>query len=902
MNNDNMNNKNNQNNNDKKNNRQTGIFGTSLFKRRDELVVDTTMNIKKATAKKALKKSALVSAVAIKKTFQWICNIFLTFLLIGTITGIIVGGAFALYVKNYLIEPDFDITGLEQNLDMTTKIFYIDENGKQVELVDERIYGSENRSWVSYSSMPDHLINSFLAIEDERYWQHNGVDWRRTFGAAIQFVTGNDDYGGSTITQQLIKNVTQDDDTTIQRKVKEIFRALSLSEKRTKEEVLEMYLNRIHLSRSNYGVQAAANYYFGKDVSELTLLESACLASIPKSPTKYDPVRNPEYNKQRREVVLDKLLELKWITKEEYDEAMSQELVLNITLEEASAEAVKPYSYYKDALIEQIVKDLGTEYGHSRQYALDLIYSGGLEITVTMDPEIQGILEDVFEDMSSFQMVDDGIQPQSAMVIMDPYTGDVLGLVGGRGEKTGKLELNRATASTRQVGSSIKPLTVYAPAMDLGIINYSTVLDDSPVYMEKMHKYWPGNAPSTYQGLITANEAVMRSKNTIAVKLVKDELTPEYSYNFAKNKLHISSLVESDKDVAPMALGGLTNGISVLEMTAAYTIFPSGGSYAEPRLYTRVLNPDGTVLLKKTINQEPVISEATATVMTKMLQNVVSSGTASRITLDQKVNCAGKTGTTNDNKDLYYCGFTPYYVGACWFGYDIPKSLYKFNSNPAMLVWDKVMDRVHQRHFEASKNGTEKLRTFDFSKLKAVTVCRDSGLLPSEACGNDLRGARTITAYFYEEEGVPTRTCDVHVNVDWCTETNMMANDYCPDSCRKTVSLVREEERSFMHGNVPIEDAIYTYRDVEINSFDEIPDSSPFYRALLEPDEHIGYSKTYKAGDAINRMCRLHYKTTEEQEKEHQNNYDGIPDDLFGFEVNDFYYDDTLDSNGDEQD
>ena len=345
-------------------------------KKSDDITVNTTANIKKAAAKKAIKMGGRVTGICLKKVLQWALNIFLTLLLMMTICGIIVGGAFAIYVKNYLIDEDFDITGLKNGLDMTTKIYCADDTGKFVELEDERIYGTENRSWVSFSKMPKNLYNAFVAIEDERFFKHNGVDWKRTLGACLEFITGNDSYGGSTITQQLIKNITMEDETTIQRKVKEIFRALTLSEKRSKEEVLEMYLNTINLSRRNYGVQAAANYYFGKDVSELSLVECAALASIPKSPTKYDPVRNSRNNKERHDVVLEKMAELGMISKEECKEAQNTELVLNITLEESNEESESPYSYYKDALIEQLIADFNEQYGYSREYASSLIYSG----------------------------------------------------------------------------------------------------------------------------------------------------------------------------------------------------------------------------------------------------------------------------------------------------------------------------------------------------------------------------------------------------------------------------------------------------------------------------------------------------------------------------------------------
>ncbi|MBP5245484.1 MAG: transglycosylase domain-containing protein [Clostridia bacterium] len=485
----------------------------------NDMSVNTSAQLKRAGVKKAIKQSGKATGLFVKKTFQWIGNIFLTLLLIFVLSGIVISANFFGYVRNYLIEDDFDIEDLRTTLDQTTKIYYTDEDGKYVELEDQRIYGTENRSWVSFSEMPRQLVDAFVAIEDERFWDHSGVDWKRTIGAVLEYAKGNDSYGGSTITQQLIKNITKDDDTTIQRKVKEIFRALTLTKKRSKEEIIEMYLNTINLARNNYGVQAAANYYFGKDVSELDLVECAALASIPKSPTKYDPVRNPDQNKLRRSYVLGKMQELGSISEEEENEALNTELEINITVIDGTVS--KSNSYFKDALIEQIISDLYDTYGYSREYASNIIYSGGLEIYTTMDPFIQTTMEQVFSDPSTFQRVSDGIQPEAAMVVIDFRNGDVKGIVGGR-EKTGDRDLNRATQSRRQIGSSIKPITVYGPAMDLGLINYSTVIDDTPVeYKPSLGRYWPKNAPNRYDGLITVNRAIELSKNTIAIKVLK---------------------------------------------------------------------------------------------------------------------------------------------------------------------------------------------------------------------------------------------------------------------------------------------------------------------------------------------------------------------------------------------
>lgn len=835
------------------------------------MTVNTTANMKKAGVKKAIKKSGKATGVAVKKTLQWTFNILLTLLLIGTVTGVIVGATFFNYVQEYLVEDDFDIENLKGNLNQTTKIFYTDSDGNNVEIEDQRIYGSENRSWVSYKNMPKTLIDAFVAIEDERYWDHKGVDWKRTFGAVLQFAGGNDSYGGSTITQQLIKNITQESDTTIQRKVKEIFRALSLSEKRSKEEVLEMYLNTIHLSKQNYGVQAAANYYFGKDVSELNLVECAALAAIPKSPTKYDPVRNPQHNADRRALVLDKMAELEWISQEECDTAKATELEINVTVLDGTV--MKSNSYFKDALIEQIIADLNEQYGYSREIASNIIYSGGLEIYSTMDPEIQSIMEEAFSDPDTFkrdpsEKVPEGIQPESAMVVMDPYTGNVLGIVGGR-EKNGDRDLNRATQSKRQIGSSIKPLTVYGPAMDLGLINYATIIDDTPVeYNEKLGRYWPSNANNkNFDGLITVNRAVELSRNTTAVKVLK-QITPEYAYNFAKNKLHLNSLVTSDKDVAPLAMGGLTNGLTVLEVTAAYSIFPNEGTYSSPRLYTKVLRSDGTVLLQKNIEQEYAISPDTAAVMTKIMQNVVAHGTAANITLDAKINVAGKTGSTNDDKDLYFAGYTPYYVGACWFGFDVPKDLRNFkNPNPAMHAWETVMERIHQKYFDDAASGKSPLKTFDLSRLQQQQICLDSGLLPGENCSKDLRGNRISTGWFTKSQ-LPKETCNVHELVDWDKDTGAVATPYCPEESLSKVALIRVKDRIFTE-NLPIVDSQYTIMGTAGLPENVLDAKEPFYMSTMPEGTYPGYTPNLSADVAPkNAYCTVHTHPAELPEDE----------------------------------
>ena len=812
-----------------------------------------------------IKKSGKATGFAVGKLFSWILNIFLTLLLICVIVGVVVGSAFAIYVKNYLMEDDFDIVGLKTGLDKTSRIYYMDDaTGDWTEIESERLHGTENRMWVSIQDMPANLTNAFVAIEDKRFYEHHGVDWYRTLGATLSFITGGDNYGGSTITQQLIKNFTEEDDTTIQRKVKEIFRALSLTKKRSRDEILEMYLNTILLSRNNYGVQAAANYFFDKDVSELSLVECAALAAIPKSPTKYDPQRNPEQNKLRRDVVLDEMEKLGWITSEECDEAKNTELVLNIN-QGGKNVAESTFSYFTDALIEQLITDFETEYGYTREMASNLIFSGGLEIHATVDPRIQDIMEEVFEDPETFPVVSEGIQPESAMVVIDPYTGDVVGIVGGRGEKTVSRSLNRATKSVRQIGSSIKPITVYAPAMDMGLIQYSTVIDDTPVeYNDKKGRYWPVNAPRVYDGKITVNYALERSKNTVAVKVL-EQMGVDYAYRFAKDTLGLHSLVESDRDRAPLALGGLTYGLTVLEVAAAYSIFPNDGIYSSPRLYTEVLAEDGTVLLSRPTEQRVAVSESTAAIMTKMMQNAVARGTGAAVTLKNKVNAAGKTGSTDEDKDRYFVGFTPYYVGACWFGYDTPKYLGKFSGNPALTAWDIVMTKIHSDLIESGAP----LEKFDSSGLVTAQYCKDSGKAPGPYCALDLRGNRIETGY-YKPGTEPTEVCDCHVPVLWDTATKRVASPDCPPQFVKQIALVREEKRSF-RTQLVIADAQYTYRDVPDDYTYPAGDDVPFYANLLTGipvTDKDGvttvlpeYAGTSGVSFPANRYCTDHAKT-----------------------------------------
>ena len=817
---------------------------------------------------------ALVGRV-ILRMFSWILNILMTVALIGMITGTIVGGVFALWIKNY-VDPTVVTSLLTTSQDLTTRLYYMDfsENplGVPVEIEDQRLHSTENRLWVAYTDLPQDLVDAFVAVEDHRFWKHKGVDWYATIGATFKWITGLDSRGGSTITQQLVKNITQDDDVTIQRKVQEIFRALNLEKQKSKEEIIELYLNTISFGQGTYGIRAAAQRYFNKDVDELNLTECASLAAIPKSPTYYNPYRNPENNETRRNTeVLKEMLEHGLITQAEYNVAVSRKLVLNMTYDEVTGTTTN--SWFTDAVIEDAIAALQEELNISYIAASTMLYTQGLSIYTTMDPFVQQTLEDVFEDDSNFPRVASAIKPECSMVITDPKTGNILGLVGGRGDKTLSRGFNIATMAKRSPGSSIKPLTVYAPALDAGLITYGTIVDDTPfMFNEKTDtagnvKYtaYPANLPAVYKGLTTVNSAVERSVNTIAMKVL-DMYGTQNAYNFSQ-RIGLTSITDryervdgsvlSDIDYAPLALGALTVGVSPREMTQAYSFLANDGIYTEARTFTKILDKNGEILIDNAPETEIVTSEQTASIMTKMLQNVVKNGTAKAVTLQKYVDVAGKTGTATDDYDRWFCGYTPYYVGACWFGYTELRTIGNISTvSPATKIWDVVMTRLHQPLIEESQRTGEPLDTFDVaSGVVTATYCVDSGKLVTDACRHDLRGSRIETGYFTMETA-PTTACDIHVLVDYDKVTGAVACEDCPEANLTKVALVQVENRDFPV-QVTVSDAQYVYRDWKPE--DGVTDSTslPYFAALLGEERYCGTSAVETR--AVNSFCHEHY-------------------------------------------
>lgn len=667
----------------------------------------------------------------------------------------------ATYELHKAMEAEFDAESGEMagaiSLNLTTHVYATDANGNEIQL--EALYDEENREWAELHEIPDHLKNAFIAIEDERFYSHKGFDVKRTIGATLSYVekkiTKNNDrtYGGSTITQQLIKNYTDEDDYSVERKIQELYRAYKLEEVLEKDQILELYLNTIYLSQQCNGVRSAAKVYFNKELNELTLEECATIAGITQFPTKYDPKRNPENNKERRNVILNKMYELEYISKEERDAAKETDVITITTDENRVSNSVT--SYYTDALIEQVLNDLITERGCSEAVAKQMLYSGGLNIYSAMNPSIQNAMDSYYANSDNFPASKNDQVLQSSMVIIDPNTGYVMGIVGGRGEKTASRTLNRATQTLRQPGSSIKPLSIYAPAVEYDLVSSTDTVSDKEI---TINGWSPRNDDRTFRGDISISQALAGSRNCAAVRILQ-YMGLDRSYNFLKNNFHLSTLVDSrasngqvftDKGFAAIGLGGLTDGVSVLEMAAAYVPFASRGYYYEPAFYTTVTDSRGNVILERTPTPIPAISESTAYTMTQMLQGVVTSGTGGSARLSN-MPAAGKTGTTSNNHDRWFVGYTPYYVGAVWFGYDEPVSLAGISGNPSAKVWKGVMSLVH-----------ENLSNKSFNSLGSVShclVCADSGLLPNSSC-------TSLTFGDWAQSAAPKSRCDIHSETD----------------------------------------------------------------------------------------------------------------------------------------
>lgn len=664
-------------------------------------------------------------------------RILLGIVLVIAVVFVVCFSVIAIYGYSYVHgDPVFNLTEEKYSQNQTSFIYGYDSDGNEVELT--RLHGEENRIWVNLDNMSPHLKEAFIAIEDERFLKHHGVDWIRTIGVIVK--PSNYGQGGSTITQQLIKNLTDEKDVTIVRKFNEILSALNLEKNYSKDEIIEAYLNTIYLSEGCYGVKTAAETYFGKDVADLNIAECASIAAITQYPSYYDPLRHPDNNRERQLRILSRMLSQGYITQDEYDEAVSYEMVFTnsenyqgsqVSDSESGSNENVIDSYYVDYVIKTVLEDL-QKMGYTERKARSLLYGGGLKIYTAMDFDVQNALEDVYENYR--RMPDETVQ--GAMVVMN-YEGRVLGLVGGTGEYSGSLELNRAFQSYRQPGSSIKPLSVYGPAFEKSLnddsvdIYWSTLIEDRPL-MEIDGDPWPTNEGGGYSGSkLTIQRGIANSLNTISARTL-DKIGVDYAYDYISNRFHISSLSAADCDYAPLATGSLTEGVSVLEMTAAYATFGNGGSYYQPYCYYKIEDSQGNVLIETDAEstKEQALTESTGWLMNKILQTVMTSGTGRYYKISD-VECFGKTGTTTDSKDRWFVGGTPEYVAAVWYGYDMPKEIvYKLSYNPAGTIWETVMNEIYD---VKGKNVTE---FPEYDGIVQLSYDSSTGLLTSYSSGN----------------------------------------------------------------------------------------------------------------------------------------------------------------------
>lgn len=618
------------------------------------------------------------------------------------------------------------------------------------------------RKIINVDNIPDNLKNAYVSIEDERFYKHHGVDIKRTGAAILSYVVhfGSSSYGGSTITQQLVKNLTGDSSDSIFRKVREWWKAWQLETSLDKDEILEAYLNVIYVGPNTYGVGAGAKYYFNKTVDELTIEECAFLAGINHSPNSYNPfgdTDNTEKINNRTKTVLAKMLELEYIDQQEYDTAVSG---VNKGLKFKNGEAVSEeavYSYHTDALILDVTEDIADKYNITETFATNYLNMAGLTIKSTQDSSIQEQTETEFEKSKYRVASKNGTDTsQAAMVIIDHETGNVVACVGGLGKKTTARSLNRATQSVRQTGSAIKPLAVLTPGIDKKVFTASTIYDDTE------RDFADGYHPTDYSkqlGKITVRRAVESSQNIPFVEMM-EEIKPKTAIKYLE-KMGISTLTEEDNTLV-LSLGGLQKGISPLEMAGAYATIANDGQYIEPTFYTEVVNSSGRQVVKTKQKTRKVFSKEVAAILKNILTQPVEGtyGTATYCKISG-VDVAAKTGTTDENYDRWLCGFTPYYTAVTWYGFDINETVYYNQRNPAGLLWANVMSRIHA--------GLQSARFTMPTTVNKVTVCSETGKKARTGCKN------TYTEYFlwFTSPGL----CDEHSgdeldNTDNETENN----------------------------------------------------------------------------------------------------------------------------------
>ena len=737
-----------------------------------------------------------------------------TVLMVGVICAFVFAGILGDYLQDDILpmaDIDIDNYDLEQN----SYLYYVDSNGRIQKYQD--IYAVTSSSWADLEDIPEDMIHAAVAIEDHRFYEHQGVDWVTTIKACARMFFGDSSAGGSSITQQLIKNIllTEDeaaDDVTVQRKVLEIFRAVQVEQRYNKDEILELYLNFIYLGQGCRGVRSAAETYYGKEIESLTAAECASIIGITNSPTYYDPYQNPDNNKVRKENILWAMNKYGWLTDSEYEKAIAQELVLKsgIDFEDSMAycankscnykgivstlqasdgayycpecNSVVPvsvddsednYSWFTDTVLEDVAKALAEKNGMTwnsatHELCMQQIQGGGYHIYTTIDVDVQAQVDKIYTDLDAIPETRGGQQLQSAIVVIDNSTGDIVAMAGGVGEKTGFDEWNRATDAQLQSGSSIKPISIYAPGFEQGTISPASVILDLPLFYED--GLWPNNDNYSYGYSSTIFSGVIRSVNAVAAHTL-DKIGLDYGFDFAKNKFGISTLIDeyvddtgfvhTDKGFAPLAMGAQTWGVTVRDMAGAYSTFASNGVRRQERTFTKVYDSEGNIVIDNTQAAEQILSAKSVNYMNYCLANAVESGTGWEADFSG-MEVAGKTGSTSEFKDRWFCGFTGYYTAAVWTGFDDPEVITPiYVNNPASDLFYQVMKPLHE--------NLEYKDLYDTSDMVYASVCLDSGLRATSACSADSRGIGRVASALVYPEDIPEGFCDKHVQVTLCS-------------------------------------------------------------------------------------------------------------------------------------
>lgn len=707
----------------------------------------------------------------VKKIIIILILIFILMCLIGAgiFAGIFFSDKFAMSKEDLLIS--------------NSNTFVYDSEGNLI----KELSGDENRKIITLNDMPEYLPKAFIAIEDERFYEHHGVDIKRSAAATVTYIfnKGSSSFGGSTITQQLIKNITNEKEDEgkagIQRKIREMSRAYQIEKIISKSQILELYLNIIYLGgygKNICGVEVASEYYFAKSADELTLSESAYLAGINHSPNNYNPfieTDNTEKIKKRTRTVLDKMKELGMISNEDYNKAVS-EVEAGLNFKQGNLSSGTDITYHLAATIEQVVNQMVEEKGMSYEYAKSRLYGGGYKLYTTQVSSIQSRMQEEYvkDKYIVKSKKTEGEHSQSAMVIIDYKTGSVVGCMGGLGTDVNALGLNRIN-SARQPGSSIKPIASIAPALENKIITAGTVYDDSPTTFNN-GKYNPKNS-SGYKGLITVRKAIEVSSNVVEVKIMS-ELGPENSIKFLK-QLGLNHLDDRDNGLA-LVLGGLTNGATPLEMAGAYATIANGGEYITPTFYSKLVDSQGKTVLEPKQEKRRVMSEGTAYITKSILKAPVtgSNGTATNCSISG-MDVGAKTGTTDDNYDRWLCGITPYYAAATWFGFDKAEYI-NYSGNPSAKIWAAIMQDIHK---DLPKKTFEKP-----SNIVTAKICKDSGKSATGSCTN------TYTEEFVS--GTVPSACTGHSKIKVCKETGKLANEYCTDVEERSGLQPPEKEKN----------------------------------------------------------------------------------------------------------